>query len=330
MVTATAAVFLPLAVVAARSRLRRWTTPLAFATAAAALALSVLLPPGPRLWARLHGTTAQRIVMAEDASGLSLLKSDGRSAVVFVNGIGQSWIPFGNIHTVLGALPAFLHPAPRSAAVIGLGSGDTVHAVAGRPELERVTCIEIIRPQLATLEEWRRRTEYGGLAALLSDARVEQIAGDGRAYLMNAGRTFDIIEADALRPSSAYSGNLYSVGYFELVRSRLAAGGLAVSWAPTPRVRETFTHVFPHVLSFGDIVVGSTSAIRFDPAAVRARLSAPEVQEYYFRAGVDIAALLAPYLDAAPRVIRGGSGSPRVDLNEDLFPRDEFGVSYRK
>ena len=328
MVTATAAIFLALAAVTARDRLRRATVPVATATAALAVVLSVLLPSGPRLWARLHGTTPPRIVVREDASGLSVLKSDGRSAVVFVNGIGQSWIPYGNIHTVLGALPAFVHPAPRSAAVIGLGSGDTVHAVAGRRELERITCIEIIRPQLATLQEWRRRTEYAGLAALLSDPRVEQVDGDGRAFLIQSGRTFDLIEADALRPSSAYSGNLYSVGYFELVRSRLAPEGLAVSWAPTPRVLDTFVHVFPYALSFGDIVVGSTAPIRFDPAQVKARLAAPEVQDYYFRAGVNIAALLAPYLDAPPRVWQGAGGAPRTGLNEDLFPRDEFGVPY--
>ena len=41
-----------------------------------------------------------------------MLKAGGAGAVVFVNGIGQSWIPYGNIHTVLGALPAFVHPRP--------------------------------------------------------------------------------------------------------------------------------------------------------------------------------------------------------------------------
>ena len=36
--------------------------------------------------------------------------------MVFLNGIGQSWIPYGDIHSVLGALPAFIHPHPREAA----------------------------------------------------------------------------------------------------------------------------------------------------------------------------------------------------------------------
>lgn len=331
IVTATAALFLGLAALTARERLGRWTTPAAVAMVLLVAIFTSQLPSGPRLWSRLHGTGAQRIVVAEDASGLSVLKADGGRAVVFVNGIGQSWIPYGNIHTALGALPAFVHPAPRTAAVIGLGSADTVHALGGRSELSRVTCIEIIGPQLATLREWRRRTEYGGLAAVLSDPRVEHVAGDGRAYLMHGGRLFDIIEADALRPTSAYSGNLYSVGYFELVRARLAAGGLAVSWAPTPRVLATFLHVFPHALSFGDIVLGSATPIAFEPERIKARLADPAVQRYYFTAGVDIQALLAPFLATPPRVLRAaGPATPRIDLNEDLFPRDEFGVPYRR
>jgi spermidine synthase len=327
LLAATGGVFLALAVKAtAGERSRTW---LAIVCALPALVLAVMMPGAASLWARLHGTIPQRLVVAEDASGLSVLKADGRNAIVFVNGIGQSWIPYGNIHTVLGALPAFLHPQPREAAVIGLGSGDTVFAVGGRGELTRIICIEIIRPQLATLAEWRRRTEYGGLVTLLSDPRVQQIAGDGRAYLMNAGRTFDIIEADALRPSSAYSGNLYSAGYFELVRSRLSSGGLAVTWAPTPRVLDTFLSVFPHVLSFGDIAVGSTAPIRFDAGEIRSRLAATTVQDYYFRAGVNINALLARYLDTPPQVLSGRATPSPAGLNEDLFPRDEFGVPYR-
>ena len=238
IVTATAALFLGLAVVSARARLRRWTMPLAVVVAALVAVLALQLPSESRLWARLHGTTAQRLVVAEDASGLSVLKADGRSAVVFVNGIGQSWIPYGNIHTVLGALPAFVHPAPRDAAVIGLGSADTVHAVAGRPGLTSVTCIEIIRPQLATLQEWRRRTEYGGLAAVLSNPRISQVAGDGRAFLMHGGRTFDIIEADALRPDQRLFGEPVFGGLFRAgavaARAR-RAGGVMGADAARPR-----------------------------------------------------------------------------------------------
>ena len=315
--------YLALAALARRGAPRR-SIVVALAVLVLTAAATARLPSGDALWAALHGSRPQRIVEAEDATGLSLIKMVGSGAVVFVNGIGQSWIPYGNIHTVLGALPAFLHPNPRTAAVIGLGSGDTVYALAGRQELSRVTSIEIIRPQLATLEEWGKRTGEPALRALLSDPRVDHVSGDGRTFLMRSGDTFDIIEADALRPGSAYSGNLYSVGYFTLLRSRLAPGGIAVTWAPTSRVADTFAAVFPHVLSFADILVGSETPIPFDADQITARLRAPGVHAYYRRAGIDLEALLAPYLRDPRTPASTPATRHRVDLNEDLFPRDEF------
>ena len=304
----------------------RWTAARgAIALVVAAVAV-VRLPGGRELWALLHGSEPHHIVQAEDATGLSLLKASGSRGTVFVNGIGQSWIPYGGIHTALGALPVFVHPRPETVAVIGLGSGDTVHAVAGRRELTRITCLEIIGPQLATLRDWERRTRNPGLTALLSDARIEHVTGDGRTYLMRSGRQFDIIEADALRPTSAFSGNVYSSGYFALVRSRLAPGGIAVTWVPTGRVLDTFRSVFPHVLHSGDIALGSETPIPFDPAAIEQRLQDPAVQSHYLRAGIDIDALLAPYLAApGPRHVDAGPAHHH-DLNHDLFPRDEFSV----
>ena len=317
-------IYLALAALSTRGRSRSFAAVVAVAILAIVGAAAAQLPSGRQLWAALHGTPPQRVVVAEDATGLSLIKAAGSGAIVFVDGIGQSWIPYGNVHTALGALPAFLHPHPRSAALIGLGSGDTLYAIAGRQELSRVVSIEIIRPQLATLQDWARRTGEPALLALLGDRRIEHVSGDGRVFVMRSGQQFDIIEADALRPGSAYSGNLYSVGYFQLLRSRLAPGGFAVTWAPTSRVHDTFRAVFPEVLSFGDILVGSDTPIPFDADQVRARLRTPEVQAYYRRAGVDIESLLAQYL-AAP-VSQGTSGTTPSpdDLNEDLFPRDEF------
>jgi spermidine synthase len=291
---------------------------------AGAVAVTARLPDARQLWAAMHGTTPPRMVSAEDATGLAIVKSAPPRAVVYVNGIGQSWIPYGGIHTILGALPAFVHPDPRTAVVIGLGSGDTAYAVAGRPELTRVTCVEIIRPQLATLQAWTARAPYPALGALLSDPRIAHVAGDGRAYVMRSAERYDIIEADALRPASAYSGHFYSAGYFRELRDHLAPGGLAVTWGPTPRVHDTFASVFPHVLSFGDILIGSARPIPFDGAAIRARVAAPAARDYFWRAGVDIQTLLAPYLDRPPARIDGGA--TRADLNEDLFPRDEFNL----
>jgi spermidine synthase len=111
-----------------------------------------------------------------------------------------------------------------------------------------------------------------------------------------------------------------------MLRSRLTPGGFAVTWAPTPRIHDTFRTVFTHVLSFNDILIGSDRPIRFDADEIRARLRQPAVQAYYWRAGIDITRLLAPYLETSPQIFDAALALGRTDLNEDLFPRDEFSV----
>jgi spermidine synthase len=331
LLVAAAAVypFAALALVSPASVTRRQRVAVA-ALALAVAASAALVPDSTTLWALLHGSPRPYLIAAEDGSGASMVRitrAPDRRALVFVNGVSQSWLPFGGIHTALGALPAFVHPNPRRAAVIGLGSGDTVFAVAGRPELEQITCIEIVRPQLETLRRLQQIWQYAGLRSVLDDPRITHVAGDGRLHLARAAAEYDVIEADALRPTSAFSGHLYSDAYFTLLRDRLKRDGLAVSWSPTARVHDTFVKVFPHVLSYGDVLVGSKQPIPFDPALVRRRLSDPAVQDHYRQAGVDIEAVLAPYLDRTPRVF-GPDDDRRtiVDINTDLYPKDEFGV----
>jgi spermidine synthase len=290
------------------------------------------VPDAGLLWARLHGTTPDRIIFAEDSSGLSVIKTenpdfDGQK-IVFVNGMGQSVLPYGDIHTVLGALPALIHREPRDIAIIGLGSGDTAYAAASRVETERIVCVEIIRPQFATLRALAQRDAYGGLHALLRDSRVEHAVGDGRAFLMRTNRKFDIIEADALRPTSAYSGNLYSEAYFTLVRSRLKPYGLAATWVPTKRIGDTFIKVFPYVVDVPGVLIGSNEPFDIHAQEIATRLADTRVRDHYARAGIDIAALLAPYFKAASAPVGPEfNRAALVDVNTDLFPKDEYDLT---
>lgn len=316
-----------------RTRSGRDLRKLGLGTAAATVVVAVvvgLTPDAAGLWPSLHGANADQVIVGEDASGLSVLKDHVRPEIatsVFVNGLGQSQVPYGGGHTRLGMLPVLLHPHPKSLAIIGLGSGDTVFAAGGRQETERIDCIEIVRPQLETLRSLERRRIYPGLTALLEDPRVHYSFTDGRAFVARGGRSYDVIEADALRPTSAYAGNLYSREYFELIRSRLAPAGLGVTWGPTPRICDTFLSVFPHVLRFGDILIGSDDPIPFDRAAFQGRLDDPFTQAYYRRGGIAPAQELHALLVAGPTVYGPAiDRSSLTDLNTDLFPKDEYGV----
>ena len=297
---------------------------------ACAVVTVIVMPPGDLLWAKLHGTTMDRMIVAEDGSGVSVLKSNSASfdagVTVFINGLGQSQLPYGGVHTQLGALPALIHPAPHSAAIIGLGSGDTLFAVAGRPELERIVSIEIVQPQLETLAALFERKRYGGLKAVLHDRRIQHVFGDGRLHLSTTGEEFDIIETDALRPNSAYAGNLYSAEYFKLLRDHLKPGGLAVTWVPTDRVSRTFLQVFEHAADFGAILIGSNAPIRLDRAVIERRLTDHRVQQYFRAAGVDISKEIHPLLDNVRLVGPDPERLKVTDINTDIHPRDEFDI----
>jgi hypothetical protein len=146
---------------------------------------------------------------------------------------------------------------------------------------------------------------------------------------MGTTQRFDIIEADALRPTSAHSGNLYSEEYFRLLLSRLKPGGFAVTWTPTRRVHDTFVRVFPHALSLPHIIIGSNQPIPWDASALRQRLDHPEMRRHFASAGIDLPGLLAPFLDPRTPVRVFGpefDRSPLTDFNTDLFPRDELSL----
>lgn len=326
---AAGAIAFPLLALRSGTGSGRWLWPAAGGLAL--LAVAGTLPGSVTLWSVLHGMDAREILVEEDASGVSVLRPGDRPGVeqvVTAGGVEVSSFPFGQelTHTLLGAVPVLMHPSPKRVAVIGLGSGDTLYAAACREDVENVFGIEIIGSQLDLLHAFDARGGDAGLRALLSHDRIRIEIGDGRSWLRRDPLPYDVIEADALRPSAAYAGNLYSLEYFELVRSRLAPGGLAVTWTPTSRVVDSLVQAFPHVLLVGLIGIGSDAPIDFDPAALRARAAEPLVRAHFQAAGVDIADLLERWLAEGP-IVRFGPRDPRHgtnDLNHDLFPRDEF------
>jgi spermidine synthase len=302
----------------------------AAASVGAVALVMALVPASPTLWGKLHGSTAERVLFSEDATGLSVIKSGAPdfsgTCTIYANGVGQSSVPFGGVHTELGLLSVALHPARVDFAISGLGSGDTRFAAGGRGETRSITSIEIIGPELETLRQLHARRPYGGLASIFDDARIRHVFTDGRSMILRGEARYDVIEADAVIPVSAYSGNLYSEEYFALLKRRLKPGGYAVTWSPTPRTRSSFVRVFPHVAGFESFLIGSESPIVFDQQEALARLDRPEVRARYALAGIDAHAMMERLLTAYRPAPPGFDRSLLGDTNSDLFPRDEFAV----
>jgi spermidine synthase len=292
--------------------------------AAPALALVLLaagLPGNERLWRRLHGVgeEASIALFDEDATSVVAITPHGESRLkLSINGRGNSVFPYGDIHTLLGALPALIHPEPSDVAVIGLGSGDSAWSVACRPQIRSVIVFEICSPEPRLLRRLSDVYPNEPLRRLLADPRIRFRVADGRHALEAEGRQYDVIEIDAVRPESAGSGNLYSKEFFTVALRRLKARGIMCAWAPTPRASATFRSVFPHVIgnATGTILIGSNQRLVIDVETWRERLAA--AREYLGRhRSAEVGAALAGCIPAPPAVA--------ADLDDDLFPRDEFG-----
>jgi spermidine synthase len=288
--------------------------------AAGLLALAVALPGQRMLWLRLHGTDTQGPgLVQEDATSVCALVPRGEAWNVFVGGRGHSWLPFGGMHTVLGAAPAIVHPAPVDVAIIGLGSGDTAWAAGCRPETRSVTVFELAAPQPVLLSTLAAREELPDLRRFLRDPRLRLRVADGRNALTVGTQQYDLIEADALWPDAAYSGNLYSVEFFARAASRLKPGGVMCTWSPTDRVYGSFTRAFPYVVGTSNVLIGSNDPIVVDREAWKARLAVAE-STYLGRRAPQLPALLD---ELRPLNVQGLAWR-RHGVNEDLFPRDEF------
>jgi hypothetical protein len=292
---------------------------------AAALSLAALawaLPAGRDFWLRLHGRAPGPSLVREDATSVvAITPADAGVWFVFVNGKSNSVMPYaGGEHTLLGAIPAVVHPAPKDVAIVGLGSGNTAWAAACRRETESVTVYEVAAPQVPLLREFDAREDQPKLRQFLRDPRVRIEIADGRNALERSDRLYDLVEADALRPWTAGSGSLYSEEFFTRCAGKLKPGGVMCTWAPTPRVWETFVKVFPHVLDAGGMLVGGMEPLPVDIDAWTARALSAEVTDYLGNHAAR--QVLRALRGAQPARLAGYR--PRGRTNHDLFPRDEF------
>jgi spermidine synthase len=234
------------------------------------------------------------------------------------------------LHRQIGILPMALHPAPRSALVIGLGGGATPGAVSQYPG----TSVQIVELS----DSVRKAAPYFAHATydVLSQPNVRIRVDDGRNFLALSGETFDVITADIIQPVHAGAGHLYSREYFQLVRSALRPGGLALQWIGQRErshyllIMRTFLDVFPEATVWmgGELMVGSLTPLTLDRAAFEAKLAHDTSRRAMLDVGLDSFDTLRSWYTAGPREMRAFVGEgpiltddrPLVEYHRSLPP----------
>lgn len=293
------------------------------------LVMIYLVPSQTKFWMNMGGMDeVKNFIFSEDDTAVSSIKIDASSAsaLVFVNGLGQSALPIklDEIHSILGAFPSLVHPNPQHVGIIGLGSGCTLYNAMGRQESKEITCFEIIVNQPAVLTEYSKRTGNNSSDIIFADKRLNLVLRDGRKSLYESDKQYDILEGDPLRPRAAYSGNLYSIEYFTMLKSKLKKGGMAVTWVPSDRIRNGFRRVFPYVYEINGIIyLGSDSPIEFNKAEINQRITSQFSKNHFGKSDIDVHRLVESSL-ASLKVIQEGKLITSGDYNSDMWPKDEY------
>jgi spermidine synthase len=311
-------------------RATRW----AWLPAGVLVAGLLFFPGGEAFWRRLHGLTTEKAIVAEDKTGLSLLKMSGGDAGkedgrLYIQGHSQSRLPFDTVHSYLGAIGPLTHGTPRRVLVIGSGTGGTPYAAGLNPATEKVKVIEIVAPVIETLKSYTAAGGKSGVDELLSSKRFDVTVADGRHSLALDPVRYDVIEADAILPKTALSGLLNSREFFEQVRAKLAPGGIYVQWAPTERSVATFRSVFPYVTMVHPAMLGSDRPIPYNREKIAALLAQPDVAAHLSVARIDRAELAKWFEEKKVEVLNDGGTVPAPSPNTDFFPRDEYYLNRR-
>ncbi len=138
---------------------------------------------------------------------------------------------------VLGHLPVLAHPRPARAAVVALGTGTTVGAVALHREVEALDVLEL-SPKVVEFAPWFEAVNRGALTPdptrrrADGSARVQVRIGDGRRLLATDEARYDVITIEPLLPDSPFGVYLYTPGFYAVVKRALAPGGVFAQWVP--------------------------------------------------------------------------------------------------
>jgi predicted membrane-bound spermidine synthase len=139
-----------------------------------------------------------------------------------------STLPAGRRYMrALGHLPMLLHPTATRALEVCFGTGTTAATFATYERLESLTIVDINR-DVFELARFFRESNHD----ILSDPRVRVVVEDGRHYLATGAETFDVVSLEPPPPQADGAASLYTTEFYELVKRRLARGGILAQWIP--------------------------------------------------------------------------------------------------
>jgi len=238
---------------------------------------------------------------------------------------------------LLAHLPRLLLEDVSSELSVGLGSGMLVGESLRHPGVEQLISVEI-EPSVVAGARYFTDQNNG----VLENTRLRIVIDDISNFLRTTPQRYHVISADE-KTSLDYASNgfSYSAEYYELLRRRLAPGGIVIQWVPAnlppsqyAMVLKTFSAGFPHVLmgffmpalqesGYNTILIGTETELLLDGERIdRLLRENPEAFANLARYGLTSSTAILTQFVATGETIRRAVAD--AELNTLAHPRYEF------
>lgn len=255
----------------------------------------------------LPGASGAGLVFYEESHGgtVAVVERAGngnRFHRLYIQGVSNSGdaMPSLRYMRLQALLPLIVHNAePKSALVVGYGTGITAGALSQYRGLEKRAVAELLPAVL------RAAPHFQGTFQAATDPGLDKRLRDGRRELQASAERWDLITLEPPPPSAAGVVNLYSRDFYQLAANRLAPQGIVAQWLPLPTQNEedtralvaSFIEVFPHAQLWTSelhemLLLGSMQPLTLDAARIQARYSQPDTAAALKAVGVPSAAAL--------------------------------------
>ncbi|MBN2416683.1 fused MFS/spermidine synthase [bacterium] len=229
--------------------------------------------------------------------------------------------------------PLLIHPDPKTACVIGMGTGCT----AGSASLYPLTSTTVVEIEPAVVEAARFFKDHN--YDLHENPNVDIRVTDGRLFLKLHPDRFDVIISEPSNPWMAGVANLFTREYFELCFKALKQEGIICQWCQLYSISQenlktmirTFTAVFPNVYVVSSIqntdilLLGSKQPLVLEWERIRERMSTPEIAADLADSRVQITSIY----ELLARVRMGPAGTELFAGDGPLNTDNHTVVSYR-
>ncbi len=266
------------------------------------VALCLLLATGPTAVWRHSGIGASRAhVPVENRNELQKWENAERHKILWEADGVESSVAIGVLHglafivngktdgnaigdagtqIMLGLVGSLLHPNPKTAVVVGLGTGETAGWLAEVPSVERVDVVEL-EPALDEMANRCRSINHD----VLRHPKVRRIYNDAREVLLTSPQRYDLIVSEPSNPYRSGVAGLFTREFYLAGRDRLNEDGLFVQWLQGYEIDQrtvctvcaTLQSVFPQaeIWQTGTtdmLLLGSMKPLRYSVPTLQGRI----------------------------------------------------------